>query len=465
MPNSSSINWPSRAAVHNSVSNPCSRRAVGQPAQGDLLLGEGQLGRSARGGSGEQSPLVLLRDTRRPNDGPTGIDAEELGDLLGGVSFEDALDGQQATMFKFLGRALCLSCPRVYVSRARADITFLTLSSSILEGNACSRGVGRPPWPTRFVPPDRKAIERDPGGPTAPLLSRPIQVEDFMRNPVWVWDLPFAPLTLSETVDAVSALVESRRPSFFITANTHYAMLTKKHPDLNDINTRAAFLVADGAPLVWASRWQGMPLPERVAGSDLIFDLCARRQRGSTGSSCSAGQLASPKRRRGGCVGATPNSASSASNRPPSAPTAEEHAVLVARIRAARPDILFVAFGQPKGEFWIADHLQALGVPVCVQVGASLDFVAGQVRRAPSLLQRLGLEWAYRMWREPRRLGPRYARNARFLLGMVARDLFRGVGLRISEFASSAESSRRIITPGPEGDRDSKGALTSLIGS
>ena len=114
------------------------------------------------------------------------------------------------------------------------------------------------------------------GGPTAPLLRRPIQVEDFMRNPVWVWDLPFAPMTLSETVNAVSALVESRRPSFFITANTHYAMLTKKHPDLHAVNTRAAFLVADGAPLVWASRWQGMPLPERVAGSDLIFDLCAR---------------------------------------------------------------------------------------------------------------------------------------------------------------------------------------------
>ena len=76
------------------------------------------------------------------------------------------------------------------------------------------------------------------GGPTAPLLRRPIQVEDFMRNPVWVWDLPFAPMTLSETVNAVSALVESRRPSFFITANTHYAMLTKKHPDLHAVNTR-----------------------------------------------------------------------------------------------------------------------------------------------------------------------------------------------------------------------------------
>jgi N-acetylglucosaminyldiphosphoundecaprenol N-acetyl-beta-D-mannosaminyltransferase len=268
-----------------------------------------------------------------------------------------------------------------------------------------------------------------------------------MRNPVWVWDLPFAPMTLSETVDAVSALVESRRPSFFITANTHYAMLTKKHPDLHAVNARAAFLVADGAPLVWASRWQGTPLPERVAGSDLIFDLCARAAEreyrvfllgGATGVAEEAARRLCRLYPRLRIVGIE--------SPPFRAPTAEEHAVLVARIRAARPDLLFVAFGQPKGEFWIADHLQALGVPVCVQVGASLDFVVGQVRRAPRPLQRLGLEWAYRMWREPRRLGPRYARNARFLLGMVARDLFRGIGLHISEFASSADSSRARLT-------------------
>ena len=229
------------------------------------------------------------------------------------------------------------------------------------------------------------------GGPTAPLLRRPIQVEDFMRNPVWVWDLPFAPMTLSETVNAVSALVESRRPSFFITANTHYAMLTKKHPDLHAVNTRAAFLVADGAPLVWASRWQGMPLPERVAGSDLIFDLCVR----AAERKCRVFLL-------GGATGIAEEAARRLCRRypelhivgiesPPFAPHRRGARRAGGQDPRARPDILFVAFGQPKGEFWIADHLQALGVPVCVQVGASLDFVAGQVRRAPRVLQRLGL--------------------------------------------------------------------------
>jgi N-acetylglucosaminyldiphosphoundecaprenol N-acetyl-beta-D-mannosaminyltransferase len=104
----------------------------------------------------------------------------------------------------------------------------------------------------------------------------------------------------------------------------------------------------------------------------------------------------------------------------------DEHERLLDAIRATRPDILLAALGQPKGEFWIARNLERLNVPVCVQVGATLDFIAGRVRRAPLRLQKLGLEWAYRIWLEPRRLFPRYTRNAWFLLRMVARDLTTG---------------------------------------
>ena len=131
--------------------------------------------------------------------------------------------------------------------------------------------------------------------------------------------------------------------------------------------------------------------------------------------------------------------------------SAEEHAALLDQIRAARPDLLFVAFGQPKGEFWIARHFQSLGVPVCVQVGASLDFIAGRVRRAPRRLQALGLEWAYRMWLEPFRLGPRYARNAWFLLSMVAHGLMQGIGDHLPRPRSRALRRLRAAEsePGP----------------
>jgi N-acetylglucosaminyldiphosphoundecaprenol N-acetyl-beta-D-mannosaminyltransferase len=121
-------------------------------------------------------------------------------------------------------------------------------------------------------------------------------------------------------------------------------------------------------------------------------------------------------------------------------PTDEEQAALLARIRLARPDILFVAFGQPKGERWIVRHLSELGVPVSVQVGASLDFAAGRVRRAPRWMQKSGLEWAFRLWLEPRRLFARYASNAWFIFRMVARDLWRKVNrLHASREASMSE--------------------------
>src|SRR4029079_5682208 len=78
-------------------------------------------------------------------------------------------------------------------------------------------------------------------------------------------------------------------------------------------------------------------------------------------------------------------------------PTPEEDAALVERIRAAAPDLLFVAYGQPKGELWIADHLDRTGVPVSVQVGGSLEMLTGTVRRAPRFVQRTGMEWAWRI--------------------------------------------------------------------
>ena len=247
-------------------------------------------------------------------------------------------------------------------------------------------------------------------------------------EPTRVWGLPLCPLTQDEAVEAVATLVEGRRPSFFITANVHYAAVSHGTDDVRAINERAAFLLADGAPLVIASRWAGgRPLPERVAGSDLIYDLC---------------ELAADRGYRVYFLGGPEGVAAEAARRlearypglivagtacPPFRPLTEsEQAEQLAAIRDARPDLLFVAFGQPKGERWIDRHLDELGVPVAVQIGASLDFVAGRVRRAPRWVRRIGMEWAWRILTEPARLGPSYAADAAFLLRMVAADHLRG---------------------------------------
>jgi hypothetical protein len=97
----------------------------------------------------------------------------------------------------------------------------------------------------------------------------------------------------------------------------------------------------------------------------------------------------------------------------------------------------------PKGEIWIAANYERLGVPLCVNLGAGLDFAAGRIRRAPRRLQKLGLEWAYRMCLEPSRLAPRYARNAWFLMSMVAHDLMQVVAESLSRPRSLTPLSRQ----------------------
>ncbi len=248
-----------------------------------------------------------------------------------------------------------------------------------------------------------------------------------MSGRAWVWGLPLAPMTRAEAAEAVMGLIEAGRPSYFITANAHYAMLTAERPELREVNDRAAFILADGAPLVWASRRGATPLPERVAGSDLVYDLCEHAARRGHGVYLLGGAegVADEAARR--LIALYPGlRIVGTACPPPGSLSGEGCRRVIDEIRAARPGLLMVALGQPKGELWLAEHLDELGVPACVQVGATLDFVAGRVRRAPRPIQKMGLEWAFRITTDPARLGPRYARNALFLLGNIGRELAGG---------------------------------------
>lgn len=249
--------------------------------------------------------------------------------------------------------------------------------------------------------------------------------EPTALSPVWVWGLPLAPLTFRQTLEKVDALIRGGRPSYFITANLHYAMLTARDQRLPQLNAGAAFVLTDGMPLIWASRWRKRNLPERVAGSDLVPALCGRAAErgyrvfllgGGPGVAEEAARKLVEKYPELQIVGTASPDLGKMSE--------EERQKLFDEIRSAKPDLLFAAFGQPKGELWLAEHGEELGVPVTVQIGASLDFVAGRVPRSPRWMQRVGLEWVYRLWREPRRLVGRYWANGLFALRMLARDAF-----------------------------------------
>jgi N-acetylglucosaminyldiphosphoundecaprenol N-acetyl-beta-D-mannosaminyltransferase len=235
--------------------------------------------------------------------------------------------------------------------------------------------------------------------------------------PVEIWGLPLAPLTLPQALDLIDGWIADRTPRYIITANVHYAMLAANDPRLGPVTRGAGLVLADGMPLVWAARGR---LPERVAGSDLVPALCQRAaERGHRifllGAAPGVAEQAAAN-----LIARFPGVTIAGTLAPPFRDlTAAETADLIATVRSATPDLLLVAFGQPKGELWVAEHFGELGVPVTMQVGATLDFLAGRVARAPRWVQRIGLEWAYRLLREPRRLVGRYFHNGLFVVRMM----------------------------------------------
>ncbi len=203
------------------------------------------------------------------------------------------------------------------------------------------------------------------------------------------------------------------------------AKLVTMHDDpmMRAITERCQLVTADGQAVVWASRVLGDPLPERVAGIDLmeaLFALAAERGYGvyilGARGEVLERAVAELRRRHPGLRVAGYRDGYFGDD--------EEEAVAAA-IRDARPDMLFVAISSPRKEYFLGTHGPSLGVPFAMGVGGAIDVVAGATRRAPAWMQKLGLEWLYRLLQEPRRLVRRYATtNGRFL-ALVAREALR----------------------------------------
>ncbi len=227
--------------------------------------------------------------------------------------------------------------------------------------------------------------------------------------PIAMLGLPFDNVTLREALARITAMIESRRPHYVVTANVDFTAQARNDSELRSIFLDAHLVIGDGMPLVWASRLLGNPLPERVAGADLVPKLiCLAAERGYRlfflGASDEANQKAIANTRA-----KYPGISIAGHYSPPFAPLAEmNNAEIIRRIREAKPDILLVAFGCPKQEKWMARHYRTLGVPVMMGVGATIDFLAGRVKRAPVWMQRTGLEWSFRLAQEPKRLMGRY---------------------------------------------------------
>jgi N-acetylglucosaminyldiphosphoundecaprenol N-acetyl-beta-D-mannosaminyltransferase len=228
---------------------------------------------------------------------------------------------------------------------------------------------------------------------------------------------------MHDAVDRIDALVAAGSGGSIFTPNVDHVVNAERKPAFAAAYARASLCLADGMPLVWVSRLLGPALPERVAGSDLAGPLIERAAArgwrvglfGGSGDAATvtAGVLAA----RGVNVVAV--------DAPRVSPDGVAPSDAMERLRIAAPQLLLVGLGSPKQELFIDRAREQLPVTVAFACGAVIDFLAGRIPRAPGWMARTGLEWLYRLGREPRRLWRRYLVNDPVFIGIVARDCIR----------------------------------------
>lgn len=230
-----------------------------------------------------------------------------------------------------------------------------------------------------------------------------------MRYLVNLLDVWIDKVDLEGAVAEIDTFVQVGTPHQVMTVNVDFLRLSYQDAAFRNLINTSDLVVPDGMPLLWASRLLGDALPERVTGVEMI-SACARLavERGysifllGAKPGVARDAAAALKRRY-------PGLRIAGTYAPPVGPfSPDEEMRMVRMIQELRPEMLFVAFGAPKQDQWIRKHLGRLGVPVCMGCGASLDFLAGRVKRAPLWMQLHGLEWLYRVGQEPTRLWKRY---------------------------------------------------------
>lgn len=233
------------------------------------------------------------------------------------------------------------------------------------------------------------------------------------------------PISFDGVVSHVSALLEQEptRAHYIVTPNAQFVHLAHTNQRYADIIRDADLSVADGMPLVWASRLLGCPLPGRVNGTNLMIALCemAAREGRSIyllGGKPGSAELAVSKLRE-----RFPDLRVVGIDCPPHGfhENPEMDAAVCRRIDEAEPHLLFAALGSPKQEYWLGSHTH-VGAKVMLGIGGSFELIGGVTRRAPRLLQEMGLEWLWRLMMEPRRLWKRYLVGNTLFVYLVLRQ-------------------------------------------
>lgn len=249
-----------------------------------------------------------------------------------------------------------------------------------------------------------------------------------MPNRVALFGITIDNVTTAEAVEAVRRLLDDGKGRHYVaTPNVDHIVRLSRDAAFRQAYAGASLVLADGMPLIWASRPLGRPLKSRVTGADLFPNVCAM-----------AASIGKSVFLLGGRDGVAARAARNLQARHPGLHIAgvysppmgferdpAEHQRIVERINRARPDVLAIGLGAPKQELWIAAHRRELEFGVALCIGAGIDFVAGDLQRAPRWMQHHGLEWLWRLIQEPGRLWKRYLVDDMAFARIVAREWWR----------------------------------------
>jgi N-acetylglucosaminyldiphosphoundecaprenol N-acetyl-beta-D-mannosaminyltransferase len=235
-------------------------------------------------------------------------------------------------------------------------------------------------------------------------------------------------LSMPQAVSRILGWIEAKTHlccRYIVTPNVNHTVKFQENEQFRQAYAGASLVLADGKPVVLASRLLGRPLPQTVPGSDLVpalFDAYQERERLKVfflGAGPGVAQRAAVRvQSRWSTISVV------GSYSPPFGfeKNETENRKILQLIRDARPDVLVVGLGAPKQELWVYQHVDKISANVALCVGATIDFLAGEKVRAPIWLRKVGLEWLHRMLTEPRRLFWRYARDAWIFPRLVWRE-------------------------------------------
>lgn len=259
-----------------------------------------------------------------------------------------------------------------------------------------------------------------------------------------MFNINFDNITFADLMEFILDAKKNKKQTYILTCNVDHVVQTTKDREFAEIYSNADLVVADGVPIMWASKLIKRPLKQKISGSDILPVLGKEFEKNEVslfflgaaeGIAFKAAENLRKKYQNIKIVGCYSPTYGFENNE-------EENEKILDKIKSAKPDVLMVGVGAPKQEKWIYKYYKQYDVPVSIGVGATFDFISGNVVRAPAILQTLGLEWFWRFLQEPKRLFHRYfIEDSKFIV-LIIKELLKNK--KAINFQKNEEEKRNV---------------------